>query len=179
LEVFIFCYTYQAKDKEQRINKKDRGTKWLLYANFILCVGISFCFASQKMAMGIRDIKFPDFFSYIGVLLIFIGIVVRLTAVLTLKRAFTLNVQTANTQHLIKTGLYHIVRHPAYAGSIMSLLGVPIALKNVIATLIVLLSCIACYWIRIHVEEIALKEYFGNEFKEYALSTYKVIPYIW
>jgi len=32
--------------------------------------------------------------------------------------------ETTNEQHLIKTGLYHIIRNPAYTGSIISLLGV-------------------------------------------------------
>ena len=42
------------------------------------------------------------------------GIIVRLVAVLTLKKAFTLNVQTTNEQHLVTTGIYHKVRNPAY-----------------------------------------------------------------
>lgn len=93
------------------------------------------------------------------------GIIVRLVAVLTLKKAFTLNVQTTNEQHLVTTGIYHKVRNPAYTGSIMSLVGIALSLRNLFATVLVLLFSIICYSIRIYVEEAALRERFQDELK--------------
>ena len=63
---------------------------------------------------SIRNLKLPVIFSNIGVVLMLVGIMIRLFAVLTLKRVFTLSVQTAETQHLITTGIYNKVRNPAY-----------------------------------------------------------------
>ena len=107
------------------------------------------------------------------------GIIVRLVAVLTLKKAFTLNVQTTNEQHLVTTGIYHKVRNPAYTGSIMSLVGIALSLRNLFATVLALLFSIICYSIRIYVEEAALRERFQDEFKEYTINTFRLFPYIW
>ena len=78
---------------------------------------------------------------------------IALEYALTLKKAFTLNVQISKEQQLITNGMYKFVRHPAYTGSILSLLGVSIALKNVPAILIVAICSFVCYQIRINVEE--------------------------
>ncbi|MEQ2490225.1 methyltransferase family protein [Blautia obeum] len=97
---------------------------------------------------------------------------------ITLKKAFTLNVQISKEQQLITNGMYKFVRHPAYTGSILSLLGVSIALKNIPAILIVAICSFVCYQIRINVEEAVLQKYF-KEYNLYKEKTYKLFPYIY
>ena len=92
------------------------------------------------------------------------------------KEAFTLNVQISKEQQLITNGMYKFVRHPAYTGSILSLLGVSIALKNIPAILIVAICSFVCYQIRINVEEAVLQKYF-KEYNLYKEKTYKLFPY--
>lgn len=94
------------------------------------------------------------------------------------KKAFTLHVQTAAEQHLVRTGLYHTVRHPAYSGSILSLLGVALTFRNIVAVCIVLFCCLICYSARIHVEEKALLAQFGAEYEDYKRSTHRLLPHI-
>ena len=98
--------------------------------------------------------------------------------VLTLKKAFTLNVQISKEQQLITSGMYKLVRHPAYTGSILSLLGVSIVLKNIPAILIVAICSFVCYQIRINVEEAVLQKYFKG-YSLYREKTYKLFPYIY
>ena len=178
-EVFILLFTYQRGKVKTKKPHNDKGTKWLLYINFIICIYISVWFVSQSCPLIIRDKLFPHFLSYVGILFMLFGIIVRLMAVLTLKKAFTLNVQTTNEQYLVTTGIYHKVRNPAYTGSIMSLVGIALSLRNLFATVLVLLFSIICYSIRIYVEEAALRERFQDEFKEYATNTFRLFPYIW
>ena len=94
------------------------------------------------------------------------------------QQAFTLNVQISKEQQLITNGMYKFVRHPAYTGSILSLLGVSIALKNIPAIVIVAICSFVCYQIRINVEEAVLQKYF-KEYKLYKEKTYKLFPYIY
>lgn len=176
-ELFIFFYTYQ-KPSKQKVKNKDKGTKWLLYINFIVCILISFYFVSQEVPVSIRQIVFPNFFADMGVTFIIVGIIIRLKAVLTLKKAFTLNVQTSNEQHLITSGLYRFIRHPAYTGSIISLIGIALSLRNILSVVAVLLCCLFCYQIRISVEEKALEKHFKEEYNDYKNRTYKLFPYI-
>ena len=176
-EIFIFFYTYQ-KPCNQKINKADKGTKWLLYANFLVCIIVSFYFVSQKSPAVIRKIMFSNTFSRIGISFIIIGIIIRLISVLTLKRAFTLNIQTSSEQHLITNGIYKFIRHPAYSGSIISLIGVALSLRNILSTVLVLMFCLFCYQIRITIEENTLQKHFGDEYIDYKKKTYKLFPYI-
>lgn len=178
-EIFIFLFTYQRDSGKIKQKRSDKGTKWLLYINFIICIYLSFWFVSQSCPLVMRNKLLPHLGAYIGILCMILGIVIRLTAVLTLKRAFTLNVQTTNEQHLITTGIYHKIRNPAYTGSIMSMVGIALSLRNVLATMLVILFSIICYSIRIHVEETALMERFQDEFKEYVANTFRLFPYIW
>lgn len=119
----------------------------------------------------------PAYFERIGMLIMVFGICIRIKAVLTLKKAFTLNVQISKEQQLVTGGMYKLVRHPAYTGSILSLLGLSIALKNIPALLIVFICSLVCYQIRINVEEKILQIYF-KEYNVYKENTYKLFPYI-
>lgn len=175
-EIFIFAYTYRKKDGKEI--RRDRGTKWLLYLNFIVCVLISFYNVSKKAFNFIRMVKLPGFCIELGICLMLVGIVIRVSAVLTLRKAFTLNVQVTSRQKLITSGLYRKIRHPAYTGSILSLLGIALALRNLISVGIVLVCCLVCYQIRIAVEEVALEIRFKEEYILYKHNTYKLFPYI-
>jgi len=90
----------------------------------------------------------------------------------------TVRIQT-NREHIVcETGLYKIVRHPAYLGSIIQSLGFPLLFGS-------LWSIIPIFWLiillitRTNLEDKTLK----NELKgypEYSDKTrYKIIPYVW
>lgn len=177
-ELFIFFYTRQ-RDSCTQTAKRDHGTKWLLYGNFAFCLLVSICSVSQTAPTLLRQMVFPPFVADIGTAFTAAGITIRLSAVLTLKKAFTLHVQTASGQHLVRTGLYHAVRHPAYSGSILSLLGVALTFRNIVAVCIVLFCCLICYSARIRVEEKALLAQFGAEYEGYKRSTHRLLPRIY
>lgn len=176
-EVYIFCYTYSGVEKNKNTDK-DLGTKWLLYINFTICIIISFLCVSQRAPVFIKKVMLPQFFTEIGLLFMIGGVCVRIGAVLTLKKAFTLNVQVRKEQQLVTYGMYKIVRHPAYTGSICSLLGISMALRNIFATVIVFLLSLIGYQIRITVEEKVLIKNF-EKYQSYKEHTYKLFPYIY
>lgn len=177
-EVFIVFYTNPKGRSTEKVNKRDKGTKWLLIINFYVCIYVSFFTVGHNGWDYILKTKLPQVVSYFGIGLMLAGIIIRLWAVLTLKRSFTLSVQTSKEQHLITTGIYEKVRNPAYTGSICSLIGTALGLRGMIALAIVLIFSMACYSARIFVEEGALKTHFGDEFAEYEKRTARLIPYL-
>lgn len=178
-EVFIVIHTRPKYGERGKINKRDKGTKWLLVINFCICIYLSFFMVGNKGWDRLLNTKLPVLCSYAGVLLMLAGVVIRLWAVLTLKRAFTLSVQTSKEQHLITSGIYRKIRNPAYTGSICSLIGTALGLRGLIALVLVVGFSMACYYARIVVEEEALRKHFGNEFTEYEKRTYRLLPFIW
>jgi protein-S-isoprenylcysteine O-methyltransferase Ste14 len=113
---------------------------------------------------------------YLGCLIMLIGIAIRLVAVATLKRQFTITVSIVEKHEIIDTGIYRTVRHPAYLGLLAFLLGLGLASGNwfSLAALVVLPLAATLY--RIHVEERALLSHFGAAYQAYASRTKRLLP---
>ncbi len=173
--IWIFAASENKKDRK----KSDKGSIWLIILGYCLSIYVSYYLTSAEVNKFIKSLMLPHIFYYIGIFLIVAGTIIRDYSVWTLKKAFTLSVQTTPDQHLIQKGFYRYVRNPAYTGSILSLLGIAFSLRNTFAPIIVLIICILCYGIRIKIEEKALKEQFKKEFENYCENTYCLFPFIW
>lgn len=104
------------------------------------------------------------------------GLLVRWTAILRLGVTFSTNVAIHTNQKLRKTGLYRWVRHPSYSGMILIFAAVGISQRNWISLAIMLIVPTAALLYRIHVEEFALGEAFGEDYADYRRSTFRLIP---
>jgi protein-S-isoprenylcysteine O-methyltransferase Ste14 len=144
---------------------------------------IVFAFLIQKHSLfsngfGSFSTLFP-FLSYLGCLCIIFGVTIRLMAVITLKQQFTTKVLIIEKHKIIETGIYKIIRHPAYLGYLASLLGIGLVLGNWISlTALVVFPFLGILY-RIHVEESVLLSYFGSAYQEYANRTKRLLPRIW
>jgi len=104
------------------------------------------------------------------------GLGLRAIAIRTLGREYTLTPRAEPQQELISTGLYRLVRHPGYAGILLSILGLQAILGTWLAVLSTLLVVLAVP-VRIRVEEDLLVERFGHEYDEYRSRTrYRLLP---
>jgi protein-S-isoprenylcysteine O-methyltransferase Ste14 len=99
-----------------------------------------------------------------------------MTAILTLGRSFTANVATHAAQSLQRSGLYSIVRHPSYLGMEIIFLAVGIHSRNWICLAVCVIPPTLAVLYRIHVEEIALRGLFGDEYIAYSRTVKKLIP---
>jgi protein-S-isoprenylcysteine O-methyltransferase Ste14 len=90
----------------------------------------------------------------------------------------TVRIQTDRNQTVCDTGLYKVVRHPAYMGSVIQALGFPLLLGSLWSILPIGLL-IVLFLVRTYLEDKTLQ----NELKgypEYAVKTrYRIIPYVW
>jgi len=124
----------------------------------------------------------PDFhwgLSLSGILLTASGQLLFLTAQKQNKFfSSTVRIQTDREHTVCDTGPYKIVRHPAYLGSIIQLLGFPLLFGSLWSIIPICLS-ITLLIIRTILEDKTLK----NELKgyiEYSDKTrYKIIPFVW
>jgi protein-S-isoprenylcysteine O-methyltransferase Ste14 len=114
----------------------------------------------------------------IGLGMIFMGIAIRLVAVATLKKNFSGRLRIREDHTLIKSGIYHWIRHPSYLGLIITYIGVPVLLSSVLGFLVMLLI-VPLLIHRIKLEERMLIERFGAEYEEYIEHSKKLVPYIY
>jgi protein-S-isoprenylcysteine O-methyltransferase Ste14 len=122
---------------------------------------------------------FEHLFRIIGLILIVSGIIFRWTAILTLKKYFTVDVAVTKEQKIVKSGMYQYIRHPSYSGSLLSFLGLGIFYCSWISLIAVIIPIFTAFSYRISVEEKALAENFGEEYVKYADETKKLIPGIY
>jgi len=118
--------------------------------------------------------------SWIGLTLMCAGIGLRIWSFHTLGRYFTFTVQTSRDQPVISSGLYRLIRHPGYAGLLLTVVGIGfIAIGNWVslAVLVALASTGLVY--RIAVEEHALERDLGGRYQSYAESRKRLVPFVW
>jgi len=116
---------------------------------------------------------------YLGCFFIALGVTIRLVAVATLKRQFTVRVAIVEKHEIVETGIYGILRHPAYLGHLASLLGIGLASGNWISLLALVVLPLAAILYRIRVEEKKLLHHFGPAYQAYASRTKRLLPGIW
>lgn len=124
----------------------------------------------------------PDFhwsICFLGILLTILGQLLFLIAQKQNKFfSSTVRIQTDREHVVCETGLYKIIRHPAYLGSIIQSFGFPLLFGSLWSIIPICLSIILLIT-RTNLEDKTLK----NELKgylEYSNKTrYKIIPYVW
>jgi len=153
----------------------DKGTLKKLWITIIISI-----------AVGIYVSSFPfgritvwKYLSLFGLILILFGLVIRWIAILTLKEYFTVDVNVIKNQKVIRNGIYKIIRHPSYSGSLTSFLGLSIVFSNIFSIIIINVPIILAIIHRIKVEEEVLIQNLGQEYLEYSKSTKKLLPKIY
>jgi protein-S-isoprenylcysteine O-methyltransferase Ste14 len=114
-----------------------------------------------------------------GVCLIIVGLVIRWIAIIALRKYFTVTVNVESDHKLIDSGPYRYIRHPAYAGSLLSFLGLGLSFSNWLSALVIFIPILAAFLNRIRVEEEALTGAFGGVYLQYASKTRRLIPGIY
>lgn len=177
--VWILSEVILAKIKHSKTTDSkdlDKSSLRFLWMTIIVCVSIG-------VSLGIRGIGFisenPLFISSLGLILIVLGLIVRWTAILTLRRYFTVNVSILSDHRIIDKGIYGIIRHPAYAGSLLSFLGLGLSFSNWLSMLVIFTPVLVVFIYRMRIEEKALVGFFGEEYTSYCKTTKRLIPKIY
>ncbi|RII33046.1 isoprenylcysteine carboxylmethyltransferase family protein [Clostridium chromiireducens] len=172
-EVFIFSYTSLQNRKNLNKKKGDKGSCLVLVLGIIAIIFLNL-FCKKNYLLILSELMF-----WIGCVVIIVGIILRLYSVLTLGKSFTVSVQVDLNQKIIQTGPYKYIRHPAYSGSILSLIGIAFAFRSIIGIIETIIIIAAIYGYRIKIEEKILESNFKTDYQEYKTNTKRIIPFIW
>lgn len=165
-----------AKRSKSRTAGKDRFTLPLLWT----VIGASiFAGFFLRAAFPQGRLPHPQVFYVLGLILFVLGLIVRWIAIVHLGRFFTVNLAIAEDHQLITTGPYRFVRHPSYTGTLLIFLGFGLCMLNIFSLAAEFLPISAAFLWRMHVEEAALKDAFGEQYRSYAASTRRLIPFVY
>jgi len=154
-------------------NVRDRGSMLLLW--IVILASITACewaryIVPASMFGGARWLR-PA-----ALAVLVAGLAIRWTAILTLGKSFSANVAIRESQKVHRTGLYRFVRHPSYLGLLLVFLAVGLHARNWVSLALAVVPPTFALLYRIHVEEKALREAFGEEYAAYSRETRRLVP---
>ena len=115
----------------------------------------------------------------LGSALVVFGLTVRQWAATVLGDYFTRSVVIRDRQRIVTAGPYRFVRHPAYAGILVSMVGLALTLGSWLSVALVVTGYFLANVPRIRAEEAALEANLDQQYREYALSRKRLIPGVW
>jgi protein-S-isoprenylcysteine O-methyltransferase Ste14 len=166
----------------QSINRRPEGVKanWGSEVLFRLIVGVGALLATLLAGVAhsatIRPAAVAD---WIGLVLFWGGISLRLWSFRTLGRYFTFTVQTSSDQPVISDGPYRVIRHPSYAGLLLIIMAVGLLIGNWWSLAVLTVATAGGLVFRIRVEDRALMQNLGDGYRDYAATHKRLVPFIW
>jgi protein-S-isoprenylcysteine O-methyltransferase Ste14 len=154
------------------IRYEDRSSRLLISLSMFLSLMIAFLFAASGIA------SLPSGAFYLGIGLMIAGILLRQWSIAVLGRYFSRTVGVQEGQAVVDRGPYRLVRHPAYTGSLLTMVGLGFVLQSWGAVLVLIVFFGAAFGYRIHVEEAVLTSKLGDKYVAYARKTKRLIPYV-
>jgi protein-S-isoprenylcysteine O-methyltransferase Ste14 len=125
------------------------------------------------------DTAAPDVFAAAGLVVVWIGLAVRVWAVMTLGRSFSTFVQVDAGQDVVTRGPYRWVRHPSYTGLLFIALGFGLGAGNWLSLAICAVLPPLGLLPRIAVEESELTAVLGEKYRSYQRTTHRLVPGVW
>ncbi|MBP2617319.1 methyltransferase family protein [Chryseobacterium jejuense] len=170
-----FLYKNMLKSGKDDKKGKDRSTLNILW------FAIPFSIAAAVMISNLSTLPITHGrrIMYVGESLILIGIIFRFITIRFLGKYFTVDVTIKDDHKIEKEGFYKYLRHPSYAFSLLTSVGLGLYLNNWLSLIFAFVPPFLAFAYRIKIEEQALVEQFGEEYLEYRKTTKKLIPFIY
>ncbi|MGH7149623.1 MAG: methyltransferase family protein [Planctomycetota bacterium] len=153
-------------------DSRDKGTTYLFWLPF---VGLALMVLRPYLLGG----RPHPALAFAGATLTLAGVGLLHAARFKLGRLYTVRVNIREGHRLVTNGIYAVVRHPRYAGFLLSGLGIPMIAGSVLGVLAFTIPLWVASLVRLRVEETVLFEVFGDEYRAYASRTKRVLPWIW
>lgn len=156
--------------------REDRSNRWVLAAFPVLAILGTF-FSAYTDRIGFWTVD-GETMRWIGVLVCFLGGVLRIAPVYVLKNRFSGLVAIQHGHTLETRGLYRLIRNPSYLGLMITSIGWALAFRSVVGVLLALAQLIPLV-ARMHSEERLLRSHFGAEYEAYYARTWRLLPWIY
>jgi protein-S-isoprenylcysteine O-methyltransferase Ste14 len=155
----------------------ERGRLLVVFGAIYAGVAGGFLVAEKVHAAAIAEGRWPLF--VLGMVLICAGIAIRQWAVALLGELFTVDVRVHPGQSVVERGPYRWVRHPSYAGLILTFVGIGLALENWAALIVLAVVPTLGLVVRIRFEERALLDGLGEPYRRFAATRPHLFPGVW
>jgi protein-S-isoprenylcysteine O-methyltransferase Ste14 len=115
----------------------------------------------------------------LGVVVGWVGALLRWWSFVSLGKYFTVVVTTSGDQPVIDRGPYRVLRHPSYTGLLLMFAGVGLMIGNWLGAAGAVVLILVALLHRVRIEERALTAALGGRYREFAANRARLIPYVW
>jgi protein-S-isoprenylcysteine O-methyltransferase Ste14 len=174
-KIIQFSFKYQPKSIKFRLPKikaKEKESFWFFMISLLICAALIIAeFITSKPEISIVN--------YIGAGIVFFAGLLQISARSVLHEFFTLQVIIQEHHQLIRSGPYHVIRHPGYLALFLFLFGLGIAFSAKFGLILLFLLFVPAMLYRIVKEEELMLSEFGKDYIYYMNSTKKLIPHLY
>jgi protein-S-isoprenylcysteine O-methyltransferase Ste14 len=151
--------------------QRRQGWSYLaLHSSYI----IVFLLAAVEYFAVRRTLWWPA--TIVGAGLTIVATWLRITAIRTLGRFWSLQVEIRQQHQLVREGVYQYVRHPAYLAMVVEIVAVPLTVNALYTEIFAVVTFIPLLLVRLRVEETALVEKLGDAYVQYRREVRALIP---
>jgi protein-S-isoprenylcysteine O-methyltransferase Ste14 len=115
----------------------------------------------------------------LGVLIVWLGLLLRWWCFVTLGDYFTVVLKTSEVQPVVERGPYRVLRHPSYTGLLLAFVGCGLMVGNWVSTAGSVALVFTALVYRIRIEERALIASLGDRYRNFAASRARLVPFLW
>lgn len=155
----------------------DGGSLSLIWIVIGIAVFCAFSASFLFPAAGFGALSAPA--QTLGMVFFVLGLSLRWSAIIYLGRFFTVNVAIASDHKLIDAGPYRYIRHPSYTGALIAFLGLGLCIGNWVSLAVLFVPTFLVFQHRMRIEEAALLQGLGDQYRTYMNRTKRLIPGIY
>lgn len=174
--LLIAMELYASRVRRSEAKTRDGGSMFVLWGLIGASYWVVFTFWGMHRAPGP---SLGAWAVWAGAVVALAGIALRIWSVATLGRYFTYVVKVTSDQPVVETGPYRLLRHPSYAGALLTAVGIGLSLRFLLAPVILGVVQLIAYSIRMGVEERVLAEGIGAPYRAYMQRTKRIVPFVW
>ncbi len=169
-----FIYVVALLQREQSGQEDDRTSRLLL-----VCTAGALLLAFAAAYLVPRAALENGFVFWVGLTMTWAGLAVSEWARRSLGRHYHPVVIIDDDHVVVTSGPYRVIRHPIYAGRVLALVGLGLAMSNWLSVVACVALPIYGFSVRIRVEEAAMLNATGAEYAAYRRRTWRLIPWVW
>ena len=128
---------------------------------------------------AVADIVFVPLVAWAGVVALVAALVLFRVTHKQLGRNWSISLETRAQHTLVTSGLYAWVRHPMYSSFLLSAIAQILLLQNWISGPAGVVGLGVLFFFRVNREEALMTETFGQQYREYARHTARIIPFLY
>ena len=171
LLIFYGCYFGKMMSQRKKGIQTDQIGKGK--AGFVKFIEITMKFATISVPLVVMISIYlntsclPTWVRYTGIVIAFLGDLIFVSSVLTMRDSWRAGVSPTDKTELITTGIYRISRNPAFLGFDLVYIGILLMFWNLPLLIVSVFSALMFHLQIVNVEEDFLIAAFGNQYLEY------------